>query len=131
MRPAAARPAAALLGLALLAAPAAAQRSRCGYGDGLAALREAAATLDAAEARVGSLAEGRALAADAAGRLRAGAAVLAGCGCTRAAAEAETAAAVAERGISAAAANAALDALRQAGFRLSLLRERLGRDGCL
>jgi hypothetical protein len=118
---------AALLGVPQ---PAAAQRSRCGFGAALEALRDAGETLAAAAAAPASLADGRERASLAAGRLRRGEEGLAGCGCRRAAAEAAEAATLAEQALSEASVRDLAATLGHARFRLSLVRERLGREGC-
>ncbi|WP_135468814.1 hypothetical protein [Crenalkalicoccus roseus] len=121
------RAAAALL--LLLAWPAAAQRGGCGFGEGLAALAAAERALRGAP-ELPSLSAGRALAAEAGERLRAGAGILAGCGCARAAEEAAEAALLAEQAgseVELARLRATLDRAR---FSLSLARQRLDRTGC-
>lgn len=125
-RPALAFAAAAITVLAL---PAAAQRSRCGFGSALEALRQAGTTLAAASAPT-SLADGRNRAGEAAAQLRSGEEGLARCACHRAAAEASDAAMLAEQALSEASVPALAAALRQARFRLALAQQRLGREGC-
>ncbi len=115
--------------LLVLAGPAAAQRSGCGMGLGLEALRGAEAALRAGVAAP-SLLGGRAAAAEAAGALREAAGRLGQCGCGQAAGHAQEAEGLAE----AARAGDSLDAVRRgldrAQFSARLARERLDRRGC-
>jgi hypothetical protein len=116
-----------------LAAPAAAQRPRCGFGEGLEALRMADQALAAALARqppAAGLLAGREALQDAADRLRAAEARLAGCGCPRAAADAGDAATAAEQGQGEAGVPRQAAAMDRARFSIRLARERLDRAGC-
>ena len=115
--------------LAFLVPPALAQRSRCGFGAALEAVRAADRVL-AGGARLDSLAAGREAAASATERLREAAMVFVGCGCRRAAPEAAEAAAIAEQAVSEASVARIRAMLDRARFSLGLLRERLGRSGC-
>jgi len=115
--------------LLLLATPALAQRPGCGFGLGLAALRQAGSGLEAA-ARAASLLTGLDTAAAVAPVLADATSRLAGCGCARAAAEAGDAAGLAEQARS----EATLDRLRatldRARFFVSRARHRLDTRGC-
>ena len=107
--------------------PAAAQRSGCGFGEGLAALRVA----DPILARLAeALSAGREAGAAAAERLRAARTVLAGCGCRRAASDAGEAAMLAEQAGGEASLPRLAATLERARFSLRLARERLDRAGC-
>lgn len=119
----------AALALILAVPPASAQRSRCGFGQGLEALRAAERALQGA-GQLPSLAAGRDLAAEAAGHLHRAAEVLAGCLCRRAAPEAWEAARIAEQAISEASAARLAATLERARFSLRLVQERLDRAGC-
>lgn len=118
-----------LIVLLLLASPVAAQRSGCGMGMGLDALRTAERALrDGAGA--GSLSAGREAGGSAADRLTEAAATLGGCGCRQVAGHLQEAAGIAEE----VRAEASLERLRRlldrAGFSLRLAQQRLGRQGC-
>ncbi|WP_043337494.1 hypothetical protein [Belnapia moabensis] len=113
----------------LLAGPAAAQRGGCGMGLGLEALRGAEEALRAG-AEAPSLLAGREAAGQAADRLAEAAGRLAGCGCARAAGEAQEAAGLAE-GLRGAAELAGIRrGMDRARFSARLARERLDRQGC-
>lgn len=118
---------AACLLLLALPANAAAQRPRCGYGEALSALRDAAA---AAAVPVTGLADGRDRAGSVHADLRTATEVLQGCGCRRAAADTADAALLAETAAHQPSAAAIAQGLERAGFSLRLARERLGREGC-
>jgi hypothetical protein len=115
--------------LLLLAGPAAAQRSGCGMGLGLDALRGAEGVLRAGVAAP-SLLEGRAAAAEAAQSLGEAAGRLGGCGCGEAAGHAQEAAALAEAARGADSLDGVRRGLDRARFSARLARERLDRRGC-
>lgn len=109
------------------ASPAFAQWPRCGFGEGLAALREAERAL---AAPVTGLAAGREAAAAIHDHLRGAATVLADCACRRAAEDTAEAATLAETATAEHSAARIAAALERARFSLRLARERLGREGC-
>ncbi|WP_149541064.1 hypothetical protein [Siccirubricoccus phaeus] len=111
----------------LLAGPAAAQRPGCGFGEGLAALREAEARL---HAPITGLLVGREAAAAAGRSLGLAAARFSGCGCPRAAEAAGEAGQLAEAAAGAAEVARLQPLLDRAGFSARLAREGLGRRGC-
>ena len=119
----------AFLLILLVAMPAQAQRSGCGMGLGLEALRVAERPLRDGLA-AGSLSAGRMLGGAAADRLAEAAAQLEGCGCRQVAAHLRDAAGLAEE----VRAEASLERLRRvldrAAFSAGLARERLDRHGC-
>ncbi len=118
-----------LLILLLAAVPAAAQRSGCGMGLGLEAMRGAEAPLRAG-ATATSLLAGREAARQAAGQLAEASRHLAGCGCRQAAEHLGEAARLAEEGEGAAEVERIRRGLDRAGFSARLARERLDRQGC-
>ncbi len=115
--------------LLLLAGPAAAQRSGCGMGLVLEALRGAEGTLRAGVAAP-SLLEGRAAAAQAAEALGEAAGRLGGCGCGQAAGHAQEAAGLAEAARGGDSLEGIRRGLERAQFSARLARERLDRRGC-
>lgn len=118
-----------LLVLVLLAGPAAAQRSGCGMGLGLDALRAAEASLREGVA-AGSLIDGREAGGAAAEQLAAAAARLAGCGCHQVAGHLQDAAAGAEATRGGTSAAQIRRSLERVLFSTRLARDRLDRQGC-
>ncbi|MBK1660884.1 hypothetical protein [Paracraurococcus ruber] len=121
--------AALVLALLALVAPAAAQTPRCGFGQGLEALREAGRQVQAGLAADDLLA-GRAAAEAAAERLEEATRRFAGCGCPRVAEEARASRGLAEQ----ARFETSLDDLRRPlgriRFTLEEARRIIDRSGC-
>lgn len=119
----------AVLVFLVLAMPVQAQRSGCGMGAGLEALRAAERPLREGMG-AGSLSAGRDLGGVAADRLTEAAVRLEGCGCRQVAEHLREAAGLAEE----VRAEASLERLRRvldrAAFSAGLARERLDRRGC-
>jgi hypothetical protein len=113
----------------LLAAPAAAQAPRCGFGLGLEALRGADRQLQAGVAAA-DLLPGRDAAEAAAAALAEAAGRFEGCGCRQAAELVREAAGLAEEARSEASPDRLGRALARARFSLGLARDQLDRRGC-
>jgi hypothetical protein len=113
----------------LLAAPAAAQAPRCGFGLGLEALRGADRQLQAGVAAA-DLLPGRDAAEAAASALAEAAGRFEGCGCRQAAELVREAAGLAEEARSEASPDRLGRALARARFSLGLARDQLDRRGC-
>ena len=113
----------------LLAGPAAAQAPRCGFGQGLEAMRGADRQLQAGVAAA-DLMPGRDAAEAAAAALAEAAGRFEGCGCHQAAELTREAAGLAEQARSEASTDRLGRALARARFSLGLARDRLDRRGC-
>jgi len=119
-----------LMALALAApapGPAWAQRPFCGYGEGVAGLRQAQ---EALSRPVEGLLAGREAGLAIAGVLDGAHAAFARCGCPRLAETLAEPARMAESAASQASVSAVAETFRQTGLRIRLARQQLERDGC-